>query len=373
MSLALFFHLGGDIDMLAPFLTRLGEGDVAAEKIIVAAPLLLGNPRLSTLLGAYGRKPDVILPQEAPDDALRAALSGCKSLLTASETTLRPHRLAHALAKTANQLGLLTATLQHGIENVGITYFDERQGPEVGFASSHVLAWAGKGSLQEGVQPTTAAKVIDAGLPGPADDTVFAPWRGRLSLPDGGRKIVGVFENLHWTRFSDDYRARFLSDLQAAAGKFPGLFFLLKPHPEGRWLTDRFSGPRPASDNLLIASPTAPVWNMLTAPYLMPLLSAVITTPSKVALDAALSDVPVAVASYSGVYSRYRTLPALAAPADWDGFLGNIQDGNTAAYASANQAMVQATVSATGTQAAIRRWLTSPDAATAPAILKMAT
>ncbi|MFN7166874.1 MAG: hypothetical protein ACK4NV_07515 [Pannonibacter sp.] len=373
MSIGLFFHLGGDIDMLAPFLTRLGEGDVAAEKIIVAAPLLLGNPRLSTLLGAYGRKPDAILPQDATEQLLRVALAGCRSLLTASETTLRPHRLAHALANTANQLGIITATLQHGIENVGITYFDEHQGPEVGFASSHVLTWAGKNSLQEGVRGATTDKVRDAGLPGPPDDTVFAPWRDRLDLPHGGRKIVGVFENLHWTRFSDDYRAQFLSDLQYATLMFPDLFFLLKPHPEGRWLTERFSGPRPAAKNLLVASPTAPVWNMLTAPYLMPALSAIITTPSKVALDAAIAGVPAAVASYSCVFPRYKDLPTLAALRDWESFLENIRHSNTAGYESANQKMLNSTVSSIGTQGAIRLWLNSPHFERPSDALKTAT
>jgi len=373
LTYALFFHLGGDIDMLGPFVTPLGQGDISAEKIIVAEALLLGNPRLTVLLGTYGRKPDAILPLDAPEDALTAALAGCTALLTASETTLRPHRLAHALANRANALGLRTATLQHGIENVGITYFDERQGPEVTFASSHVLTWTGNDRLEKGIQPVTASKVMDAGLPGPPDDAVFAAWRERMAIPNAGRKIIGVFENLHWTRFSDDYRARFLADLQEATQNFPDLFFLLKPHPEGRWLTDRFSGPRPESDNLLIANPKAPVWNMLTAPYVMPLLSAVVTTPSKVALDAALANVPVAVTSYDGVYARYADLPALAALPDWEGFLGDVRDGHLSAFDAANRAMIDRSVSAVGTEARIREWLMSSEPAATTADVRMAT
>lgn len=344
MTLALFFHLSGDIDMLGPFLSAAGTAGAQDEVVLVSEALLKSSPRLMVLLGAQARAPTAILPVDASPETLRKALAGTHALLTASETTLRPHRLAHALTLEANALGLHTATLQHGVENVGLTYFDERQGPDVLFAARTVFAWNGAARLPALVDPSTRRKVVDVGLPGPLDDRIFGPWRQGLALPAQGRKVVGVFENLHWTRFSDRYRQNFLADLQAATEAFPDLFFLMKPHPEGRWLTQRFGGKRPANDNLVVADPAAPLWNLLTAPSLMPMLDAVITTPSKVALDAAVAGVPAAVASYDGAYDLYDPLPVLRTGQDWQDFLARTASG---AAASSHQAQMQEFVSRT--------------------------
>ncbi|MBA4226638.1 MAG: hypothetical protein C0456_08395 [Hyphomonas sp.] len=357
MKLALFFHLSGDIDMLGPFLSPAGTDQAAEEVVLVAEQLLKNSPRLSILLGARGRAPTVILPADASPESLRKALEGCTALLTSSETSLRPHRLAHALTQEANALGLRTATLQHGVENVGLTYFDDRQGTDVLFASQMVFSWNGTAQLPGIVAAETRAKVVDGGLPGPLDDQVFAPWRERLNIPSNGRRIVGVFENLHWTRFSDAYRQSFLADLQAMTEAFPQLFFLMKPHPEGRWLTQRFGGKRPANENLLVADPAAPVWNLLTAPSLMPLLEGVITTPSKVALDAAIAGVPVGVAAYDAPYEMYGPLPQLQSRGDWQAFLSAIDARNTGNTPAMLQDYVSRTASSVGQPARIRQML----------------
>ena len=319
MSFALFFHLGGDIDLLAPF---LGQSDACGRpRVIVAEKLLAANPRLSIALGAHACAPHVILAQDADKNALRAALEGARVLLTASETTLRPHRLAHALTLEANAMGLRTFTMQHGVENVGLTYFDEYQGTDVTFASSHVLTWNGLANIPSKAADGTRKKVIDAGLV-VNDPAMFAPWRAKLAQRLGvARLTVGVFENLHWTRFSDDYRRRFLDDLQATADALPGVRFLLKPHPEGRWLTERFGGARPQGDNILLIDPADPLGRLLPAPDLMPLADCVITTPSKTALDAALAGAPVAVAAYDGAYACYPALRTLASAEDWRKFV----------------------------------------------------
>lgn len=349
MTVALFFHLSGDIDMLGPFLSAAGTPGAEDEVVLVSEALLKSNARLMVLLGAQARTPSAILPMDAPRETLRKALAGSHALLTASETTLRPHRLAHALTQEANALGQHTATLQHGVENVGLTYFDERQGPDVLFAAQTVFAWNGAARLPSIIDPSTRRKVVDGGLPGPLDDRIFGPWRQKLSLPAEGRKVIGVFENLHWTRFSDSYRQNFLADLQAATEAFPELFFLMKPHPEGRWLTQRFGGKRPANDNLIVADPAAPIWNLLTAPSLMPLLDGVISTPSKVALDAAVAGVPTAIASYDGAYDLYAPLPVLSSGQDWLDFLARTASGSAAAgYRTQMQDFVSRTVSSAG-------------------------
>jgi hypothetical protein len=174
--------------------------------------------------------------------------------------------------------------------------------------------------LPEVVDPDTRAKVRDAGY-APPDISIFDEARRALQFDAGGTPVVGVFENLHWTRFSDRYRERFLADLQAVIDAEKETLFLLKPHPEGRWLTERFGGARPEGDNLRLVDPRDPAWGLLTAPTLMPLLSGVITTPSKVALDAVVAGVPAAIASYDGAYEAYRGLQTLQDIDDWRSFV----------------------------------------------------
>lgn len=342
MRLALFFHLGGDIDMLSPFLTGPKPTDGITRRIIVSKRLLQTNPRLSIVLGYHGLTPDIMLTPESAPEKLRRAVRGCDALLTASETTLNPHRLARALTQEANAAGVETFTLQHGVENVGLTYFDERQGTDVLFASKNVLTWRGTSRMPEIVAGATRSKIIDVGYP-LLDDKIFEKWRSALPIPQDDRPIIGVFENLHWTRFSDDYRRRFLDDLQASVEKQKDVVFLLKPHPEGRWFTERFGGKRPIGDNLILSDPIDPVWRLLTAPSLMSLFSGVITTPSKVAFDAALAGKPVAVASYDQPYEHYQGLPALTSKDDWGAFIS----GAIAASAPdpMSQAFVERTVS----------------------------
>lgn len=353
MVLAIFFHLGGDIDMLSPFLLCEGESANISIRVLVSEKLLTTNPRLTIVLAANGLSPDFIIRTEASPVEMRDALSGCHALLTASETSLPPHRMAHALTLEANELGLRTATLQHGVENVGITYFDERQGAEVVFAAQEVLTWGGISSLLPPAVAETRAKVRNAGYPGPSEIKDFTKWRLRLDFEPGGRPVIGVFENLHWTRFSERYRMQFLSDLDAMANAFPELYFLLKPHPEGRWFTDRFSGPKLHRKNVMVADPMAPVWRLLTAPALMPLLSGVITTPSKVALDAAFAGVATAVASYDGRYDLYKELPALRSASDWREFLEMVVSGDIGGIDLAVSEFLARTVSGTRTACGI--------------------
>ena len=249
MKLAVFFHLGGDIDVLSPFLSPFPGGEI---KIIVSEKLLATNHRLSIVLDAYGLEPEEVLSHRSSRDELRNAISDCSHLLTSSESNLNPHRLAFALTQEANHLGLLTATLQHGVENIGLTYFDEYQGPEVRFASQQVLTWNGTRSLLPDVCSETREKVIDVGLPSARPDPAFDELFEAMEFNPEGRKVIGIFENLHWTRYSDDFRRKFLDDLQQATELFPDLLFVTKPHHEGRWLTERFQGDRPENSNLLI-------------------------------------------------------------------------------------------------------------------------
>lgn len=317
-TFVLFFQLGGDIDILSPSLEWRARPDVRL-RLVVSTKLWETSARLHLLFDAFGLSPDFRLPPAASAADLSAALAGADALLTASETTLKPHALAHALANRANELGIATYTLQHGIENVGLTYFDASQGPEVRFASRTVCLWNEPSALPAAVSDETRRKCVCAGYARPLTrpfDGVAQKIAGRF----GGRPVVGVFENLHWTRFSEAYRRRFLDDLEAACDALPAFLFLVKPHPEGRWLTERYRGRPPKRSNLLIADPADEEWRLLTTPSLTPFLSAVITTPSKSALDAAIDGVPTAVPAYDHPYTYYNGLPALGEAAAWISF-----------------------------------------------------
>jgi len=319
VRLALFFHLGGDIDILAAPLAEAKRVGVGI-RVLAAEKLWLENKRLRRVLEAMGEMPDCLIPPNADNARLSHALDGCDALLTGSETTLRPHKLAWDLTVAANTLNIATFTTQHGVENVGLTYFDDKQGADVVFASSCVFVWAPAEHLPSIVSPATRAKTIAVGY-SPPPTAMFALEIEEAGLGSSAQRVVGVFENLHWTRFSDIYRTRFLADLEEVCARLPHVKFIFKPHPEGRWLTKRFAGPRPDQPNLTIADPAAAPWSLLTTPALTARLDAVVTTPSKVALDAAVNLTPSAIAAYDGPYPAYSALPALANANDWVHFL----------------------------------------------------
>ena len=342
MKVALFFHLGGDIDVLSQFLT---VGLSSKPRVLVSEKLLKTNRRLSVLLDEYNVAPSSVIGSKDTSEEFANALYGCTHLLTSSESTLRPHKLANSLVEAANQMGLVTATLQHGVENIGLTYFDDIQGPDTEFSSQLVMTWNGSENLLPNVSSRTTAKVVDVGLPSSKPDGVFKKIAAKLKFNCEMKTAIGVFENLHWTRYSESYRGQFLEDLQFATDAFPDFLFVTKPHHEGRWLSDRFTGSPPKNNNLLIVDPKDSMWNLLTAPSLLPYMAGVVTTPSKVALDSSLSRIPTAVASYDGSYSYYKELPALKNRQDWASFLEKIQSGETSRLVEQTVEFVKATVS----------------------------
>jgi hypothetical protein len=319
LRVALFFSLGGDIDILASICGAVLRAEHRA-RILVADTLLASNARFPIMMDWLGVSEHTILSVAMDDTALISSLAGCDALVTATETTLRPHAFAHRTTNLANAARIPTFTSQHGVENVGLTYFDERQGVDVLFASRTLLTWSDPAALPQIVDPATRAKCIGVGYSPPPTE-VFDDVLDRLMVARGRRNLVGVFENLHWTRFSESYRGRFLADLQTACQRRRDLTFIFKPHPEGKWLTRRFLGEKPIEPNLIVADPDNADWSLITAPTLVRRLAAVVTTPSKTALDASVAGVPVAIASYDGVFAPYVDLPSLSCGEDWLSFL----------------------------------------------------
>jgi hypothetical protein len=138
-------------------------------------------------------------------------------------------------------------------------------------------------------------------------------------------RTIGVFENLHWHRFSEAYRDQLLADLAAAAAAHRDVLFLVKPHHAGRWLSSNL-GRITERANLVVIDPTDSAWEPHTAPSLIAGMDAVLTTPSTVALDAARGGRPVAVLGYDLDLPLYEPLPIIRSMADLEAFLAADED-----------------------------------------------
>ena len=82
-----------------------------------------------------------------------------------------------------------------------------------------------------------------------------------------------------------------------------------------------------APPNLVLANPIDPLWEPFTASAILQIVDGAITTPSTVALDAALAGKPVAVAAYGLSLSTYSPLPFLHDVKDWNEFIASCGTG----------------------------------------------
>lgn len=318
--LAVVLHLVQDLDLALPILREARAAGVSCEAWC-SGTVVKKSPRVMAAL-AREQIPLKMLPE---DEALKefSFPPATRALLTVAETNLGPHRVPRLLAEAALRQGLFVATLQHGFENVGLTFDDTLHGLDtVDIAAQRIYTWGPLHTLHPRVKVAVRARCMPVGCPkearvAPADLTGLVP-------PD--RPVVGIFENLHWHRYSDDYREAFIANVLALAQAHPDVLFLLKPHHAGLWLTKRYEGDRPAGDNLLVADPQAPEWERHTASALLERMTAVITSPSTVALDAARLRLPVAVAAGELYLENYRPLTLLETQQDWLAFVAQALD-----------------------------------------------
>ena len=304
-----------DLDVLLPVLLALkGRGEVR-QRLVLSEWLLKESPRAPSVLAAHGF--DVAVhPREAIRAGTEPSLAGVDGVLSGADTNTRAHNAGHTLAGRARAAGLPTFTLQHGLENIGLTYKDHLHGEEIRFAAVTVFTWCAAEGLASWVPEETRAKVVPVGSPKSAPPPAQA-----LDLRQGHwPRTVGVFENLHWHRFSELYLARALADLERAAELRPDTLFLVKPHHAGRWLS-RNRGRLAERPNLVVIDPSDSAWEPHTAPALIASVDAVLTTPSTVALDAARTGRPVAVLGYDLELPLYDPLPIVRRSEDLDVFL----------------------------------------------------
>ena len=301
-------HLIQDLDLALPILEELLRKGIRC-RVWLSASLRQKSLRVVEALQQMGCEWQV-LPDSYPESRSFHIPTSVKAVLAVAETNLGPHRFTHEILRHANKVGVVTFCMQHGFENVGLTYTDEVHAIEkITFAAKHIFVWGPLGTLHPKCASQTVSRCISVGCPKPAWQT---PSPELDDLLPRNRKIVGVFENLHWHRYSDAYREFFLESVRRLAEEFPEYVFLVKPHHAGMWLTSKYKGERPNGANILIANPEKAPWERFTAGQLLGRLYGVITTPSTVALDAARVKLPVAVIGHDLALSYYAPLKVVS-------------------------------------------------------------
>jgi glycosyltransferase involved in cell wall biosynthesis len=315
-----FFQLVQDFDLLVPLVhSAKDQFDVS---IGILSRLALNAPERLKALGKQGVRTFFLHETEISTLDPRDPRIGCDLLVTASESSAGPHIFARRLVEVVKANGTATATLQHGVENVGLTYRDDRYDQNISFASDFILTWGGPEQLAEWVSEETRSKVVPVGCPKPVVEK--RAWRG---FPLADQSFIGIFENLHWSRYSDEFRSCFLADLAAAARAFPDTTFVLKPHPAGKWSTTQAQAVGMFPGNVVVADPNSPIWAPFGADAFLAFARGIVTTPSTTAFDAARYERPVAVAAYDTDVSIYDPLPRLSSELDWIKFIRCVDVG----------------------------------------------
>lgn len=300
-----------DLDLALPAIKALETRSLIVE-VWISKRLADRSPRVLASLGAQNI-PFQIVSVGAGELSKIAIPKSVKAMLTISETSLKAHRFAHALSASAKRHGVFVATMQHGYENVGLTYSDsEHPVNAISFMADRIYIWGGMGTLHPHVQDEVRERCVAVGCPKPlprevADLSEAVP-------PDA--TVVGFFENLHWHRYDDEYREAFLDCIVEIAEAYPSLTFLVKPHHAGLWLTTRYLGNRPFAPNLVIIDAQVEPWEKFTAPQILGRLAAVITTPSTVALDSARQRIPTAIFAHKMSLPNYEPLFMLRSKED---------------------------------------------------------
>lgn len=312
-------HLIQDLDLALPVIQSLQKTHSQTPLALVSDTLVKKSPRVLAALREHS------VPLKILTEASISKLDfppSAESMLTVAETNLGPHRFTRLLTELAKSKGLHTATMQHGYENVGLTYSDaEHPIRTVNIAADKIYIWGDLERLHSEIPSETRERCVSVGCPKPPK--ISAANLDNLIPPQA--TVIGVFENLHWKRYSDAYRHAFLSAVQSVAEAHPDVVFLVKPHHAGLWLTQRHKGAKPQSDNVIIADPQATAWERHTAGALLGRMSAVITTPSTVALDAARMRLPTSVFSFDLALPNYEPLPLLVSAQDMLDFVQNSQ------------------------------------------------
>ena len=309
-----------DIDLIVPVAEAASvQPDIEVRLAVLSKIAVPASRRLRTLL-RNGVQIELWHGADLLGNRIGLERFAADVAVNASEGPGIGARFARAFVAASRAAGARVLTLQHGLDNGGLTF-----GPRIhadGIMGDLVLTWGGAHRLTEAAPPEVKAKAIPVGCP----KRVF--HRSDFAdFPHADRPFIAVFENLHWRRYSDAYRERFARDLAATAEAAPETSFLVKPHMGGQWFV-RGGSNAPLPSNVEIAHPGTERWRRFTADAFLAHASAVITTPSTIALDAARYGVPAALVTYGIDAQNYHPLQRLEQVADWLAFVDQIRRGS---------------------------------------------
>ena len=198
-------------------------------------------------------------------------------VIVGAETNLSPHKLAHKVVYLANQKKIKTVSFQHGLENVGLSYFDDCN---VEVESSMLITWNEMTEFSNKISPDIRAKIKPLGM---FKEVIDLSQANEASTSI--ETYIAVYENLHWDRYTEAYRNEFVSLIKAAAVNFPEIKFIIKMHPAGKWIND-VKGLN--QTNIIKYDDFISEGIIETPDEFMNKALAVITTPSTIAVDACL-------------------------------------------------------------------------------------
>lgn len=324
-TVMVFLDLVQDLDIALPLIDHFHARPDADLRVVASTWLLRRSPRVSNEFAlrnipVESHSRDAILSGSQPD------LAGVGALVSPAESSLSAHERTHTFFVRARQLNIPTFSMQHGVENVGLKQADFEDDSLESIASDHLLVWSHRELASRCRVPDLGPRRVAVGRlrhRGQPDAELASAFMHYDS-------VTAVFENLHWNRYSGEWRRTFLNDLVAFARSHPGVAVLLKPHHGGLWSIRNTHRLIDWPANLIVADPTDPYWEPYTANALISLADIVITTPSTVALDAVELCKPVAIAAYGLDLPAYAPLPLLEGLEDWQTFHDTARTGDHA-------------------------------------------
>lgn len=246
-----------------------------------------------------------------------------RAVLCAAESNLLPHRMAHKLLRSANRKGIFTATFQHGYETPGLTYHDSlHSARKIEFAARRIYLWGCINTLRPEVPTRTVNKCLSVGCPEIHATAMASPQNDKADHV----LTIGIFENLHWHRYPPAYQLFFLKGVHLLAKRFPAVRFLLRTHPNGRWLTQKEAKSLLTHQNMFLHDATTMAEDMDRLAEVLSSIDAVITTPSTIAVHGARLGLPVAVVSGGLQLDKYAPLTTLKGKGDWPEFVEALFD-----------------------------------------------
>lgn len=270
--------------------------------VVVTPQACLRNPRLAEDLGLRRISPTYLQRKDTRRKDYRW-LRNATMLFCPSESSHPAHQLSHWLTKLANEAGVRTFTAQHGYRNIGLT--DPHDSHHT-MASETIFIWSTPDRLPEWVDDDLKRRCVPIGR--------IVQARPVSECDDffDGREVVGVYENLHWRMYDDEYRRRFVQLITDAARNSPGTEFVVVPHPAGLWSVKHLRA-NELPKNVQILSPLKPPMKNRAGTDFLPRFKKVLTTPSTVAVDAAQAGVCVGVVVPDNInYQDYAPLPLLS-------------------------------------------------------------